>query len=73
MGRNSCRILCMAAIKQESVFDEEKILIPYEIVGYEYLFYKIIENHFLRYIDEDVAKESCIMEVRQIEYFCMSS
>ena len=63
MGRNSCRILCMAAIKQESVFDEEKILIPYKIVGYEYLFYSNRKS-FLRYIDEDVAKESCIMEVR---------
>jgi len=31
MGRNSCCILCMAAIKQESVFDEEKILIPYKM------------------------------------------
>lgn len=72
MGRNSCRILCMAAIKQESVFDEEKILIPYKIVGYEYLFYNNRKSG-LRYIDEDFVKESCIMEVRKIEYFCISS
>jgi len=56
----------MAAIKQELVFDEEKILIPYRSVGYEYLFI-VIKSHFKKYIDEDIAREPCI--IKQLNIF----
>jgi len=64
-GQVSCRryatrqkeitVSCLRAqLKQELVFDKEKILIPYKRCGYGYLFI-LMKSHLPKNIDEDAT------------------